>query len=218
MPARQFQQRKAPSVFIVALLIMAVVVGLVLWATRNSGGEGDGDGEPSVPSGQVETTTTLSSGAGGPVGFVGATSFDPGDVQVGPDNADAASRAIDGNPSTAWSTVCYDNEYFNGKPGVGLILQLSEPAAGTATIDVASAPFQLDVYATDADVAPTTIDGWGSKVVALANGTSPGSVTAEIGASSTYVLVLLRQAGDDNGCKAQFPYQGAITDVSFALD
>lgn len=212
VPAKQFQQRKAPSVFIIALLILAVIVGLVLWATRDS----TPDRDAFVSNTQVDSSTAASVAPGEPVSIVGITSFDPGDKnpQDGPDNAADASLAIDGNPSTAWTTVCYDNEYFNGKPGVGLVVQLSDSGTGVATIDIGSAPFLVDVYASDADVAPTTVDGWGPKIVDLNAG--PGTVTANVTTTSRSVLVLLRRAGDNNGCSTKYSHQGAINEISFA--
>ncbi|MEO6124526.1 MAG: protein kinase [Ilumatobacteraceae bacterium] len=211
VPAKQFQQHKAPSVFVIALLILAVIVGLVLWATRDSANKP----EQFVPDTTSIAGKTTIGASTGPVTVVGVTSFNP-TSNGNPDNAEDASLAIDGNESTAWATDCYDNEYFNGRPGVGLVLQLSGSGTGVATIDVDSGPYQIDVYASDDDIAPTSVDGWGPKVVSLANGLSPGQISADVTSASRYVLVLIRQAGRDNGCSNKFPFQGAISEISFA--
>lgn len=69
---------------------------------------------------------------------VAAAVFSPGGS---PDSPQAAGAAIDGNPSTAWSTdTYYDSDPFpKFKPGVGLLLQLPNPTAISAvTVDLTS--------------------------------------------------------------------------------
>ncbi|HRE03816.1 MAG TPA: hypothetical protein PLV68_21145, partial [Ilumatobacteraceae bacterium] len=219
VPARQFQQHRGPQVVIAILLLLAAVVALALWVTRDTT-----SGTPFTPdqSGPVDAQSQDATGDAteseqttpGPVSpavpatILGVTSF-------GDEHPDEAVLAIDGDTGTGWTTVCYNDKYFNGKPGVGLIAQMSGPATGRATIAISSAPFQLDVYASDADVAPTTIGGWGAKVVSQANGSEPGTVDAQI-EGARWVLALLREAGTgDNGCTTKFPYQGAISEIRF---
>jgi hypothetical protein len=98
--------------------------------------------------------------AGGPVEPMRATVFSPGG---GVDNPQSAGLAIDGNPATAWST----DRYFDAVPfpkfkdGVGLLLQLPQPAALSAvTVDLDSAGTVVQVRsspsATPARLADTT--------------------------------------------------------------
>jgi serine/threonine protein kinase len=216
VPAKQFQQRRAPSIFVIALLVVAVVVALVLWVANDSGGTGPTNSTPVTDAGETSSSAVA---AGGPVTIVGASSFDPGDPDGGVENPDATDRAVDGDPSTMWTTVCYNDKYFNGKPGVGLVVQLSAPATGLATITIASAPYQVDVYATDADSPPPSLEGWGPKLVDRGFATSPGTVEAVVsGAPARFILVVLREAGqsDTNGCSSKFRYRGSIAEVAFA--
>ena len=66
-------------------------------------------------------------------------SFDP-DGDDGTENDDQAGLAIDGNPATAWQTVCYCDRYLGGKRGVGLVADLGAHRTGTLTVDLGSAP------------------------------------------------------------------------------
>jgi serine/threonine-protein kinase len=76
---------------------------------------------------------------------VSATVFSPDGA---PDNPQNANLAIDGNPSTAWSTVTYKDAVPFPKfiEGMGLLLHLSEPTALSAvTIDVSSTGTQVQI-------------------------------------------------------------------------
>jgi putative peptidoglycan lipid II flippase len=211
VPAKQFQQRRAPSVFVVTLLIIALIVAIVLWAINGSDSPG---GDAVGPADTVATTTTTLAPSG-PISVVAVTSFDPGDPDGGLEKPELVDQAIDGSSSTAWTTNCYNDKYFNGKPGVGLVVQLSAPSTGAATIDVESAPYQLDVYTSDAEVAPTTMDGWTTQVLDRAFDDVSGTVVANI-SDARFVLVLLREAGRDNGCSDRFPYRGSIGEITVA--
>ena len=217
VPAKGFQQRKAPSIFVIALLVIAVIVALVLWATNDtSGGDDLGTDLPTTQPDPTSPSTVAD--PGGPVSITGVTSFDPGDPDGGVENPDSTGLAVDGSAGTVWNTVCYNDRYFNGKPGVGLVVQLSAAATGTATIDVASGPYQVDVYASDAETAPTSLDGWGTKIVDRDFAGEPGQVVADVTAApARFLLVLLREAGRDsgNGCSDNFPYRGSIGEVTF---
>ena len=67
----------------------------------------------------------------------------------------------DGIPATNWQTECYGDRYF-GKEGVGLVVNLAAPAAGTLSFNVTTAPFQLFVYASDDATIPADIADWGA--------------------------------------------------------
>ena len=98
------------------------------------------------------------------------TAFDPdGD---GEENDDQAAAAVDGDPSTGWSTVCYSSEYLGGKGGVGLVATFDALAAGTFAIDIASAPWIVEVYASTGEATPASIGDWGESI-ASANATAP---------------------------------------------
>jgi serine/threonine-protein kinase len=115
---------------------------------------------------------------GSTVAAAGATSFDPqGDN--GTEREDLVANAIDGDPATAWRSEQYrDPDDLAGKDGIGLIVELTEPAELTeldvitpeggwsAQVHVASGttPDQLEGWgaaldrAEDADAGTTTFD------------------------------------------------------------
>lgn len=212
VPAKQFQQRRAPSIFVIVLLLVAVLVAVALWATNRSSGSANSNAlvpvTPVTPAGTAAPTA--------PASIVSVASFDPGDPDGGVEKPENVGLATDGNPDTSWATNCYNDKYFNGKPGVGLVVELSAPATGTATIAITSGPYQVDVYASGAGIAPSTVDGWGAKIIDRANDTSPGTVDARITeAPARFILVLLREAGRDGECKDSFPYRGSIGEFTF---
>lgn len=216
VPAKQFQQRRTPSIIVVILLLSAVIVGAFLLSEGGSSG-----------SRQTTNPTATSPANGGPaaqlgtpVGPVSITdvhSFDPGDPNGGRENDDTAALAIDGNPSTHWTTSCYNNRYFNGRPGIGLIVSLSATATGSLSVSVDSAPFQFRVYTSNAGTAPSSMSGWGSAVQSKSSGDAAGNVVVPItSAPARYVLVLMLEAGKDSACGANFPYRAALSEISFA--
>ncbi|MCU1394249.1 MAG: putative serine/threonine protein kinase [Ilumatobacteraceae bacterium] len=215
VPSKQFQQRRTPSIIVVVLLLLAVIVGAVL---LSEGGDSKGSSSTTTvaAAGTTPTTAAVIAGDGTAASIAAIDSFDPGDANAGDENPDQAALAIDGDTSTAWKTNCYNDKYFNGKPGVGLVVSLSDPSTGNVSVDVANGPYQLRVYASNADSPPTTVAGWGDPVQPKSAGTAPGTVTASISQPSRYVLVLLLQAASDNGCSAKFPYRGAISEIRFA--
>ena len=213
VPARQFQQRRTPSIIVVVLLLLAVIVGAVLLS--EGGDSGSGTSTTPSPAGASGATTAAIVGAGGPIAIVGVTSFDPGDAKTGTENPDEVLRVLDGDPATAWMTSCYNDRYFNGKPGVGLVISLSDLATGTVGVDVVNAPYQLRFYATATDVPPATLDGWGQPLQPRSAGASPGNVTAAVTTPARFVLVLLVEAAKDGGCSGDFPYRGALGEVTF---
>jgi serine/threonine protein kinase len=213
VPARGFQQRRTPSVIVILLLMLAVIVAAVL---ISDGGNSRGSGDTSTTVGGAAAPVDPSAIAGGPVSVTGVTSFDPGDAATGSENPDQAEMVIDNDPSTAWNTSCYNDKYFNGKPGVGLVLALSGPGTGTVNITLANAPYQVEVYTSTADTAPTTKDGWGQRVAPKGFSAAPGTVSVPITEAARFILVLLIEAAPDSGCSADFPFRGSISEITFA--
>ena len=213
VPARHFQQRRTPSVIVILLLLLAVIVGAVL---LSDGGNSRGStGAATTVAGQV-TAANASAAPGGPVSITGVTTFDPGDLATGTENPDQATMVIDNDPSTAWTTSCYSDKYFNGKPGVGLVLALSGAASGTLDITLANAPYQVEVYTSTADTPPSTKIGWGERVAPKAFNAAPGKVSVPITRAAKFFLVLLIEAAPDTGCSSNFPFRGSISEITFA--
>jgi serine/threonine protein kinase len=91
---------------------------------------------------------------------VSATVFSPDGA---PDNPQDAGLAIDGNPTTSWSTVTYKDPvpFPNFIEGMGLLLHLSEPTELSAvTIDVSGTGTEVQIRSspteTPAKLADTT--------------------------------------------------------------
>ena len=205
-PNRQYEQHRGPSLMLVAALVgVAVIVIVVLWATLRAG---DAAEFPSV---------TTVAGAGDSSSLVaavsGITTYDPeGD---GVENADVLAAALDGDPSTAWRTACYATEYLDGKRGVGIVVTMTDASTGTLSIDIDSAPWIVDVLTTDAPDVPATITDWGPALVS--DSSFQGEVlTVAVPRPSRHILVLMRQVSRDPGCSADNPYRGTISELSFA--
>lgn len=110
----------------------------------------------------------------GPVAISVATIVD----DVGDrDNADRAGLAVDGDPSTAWGTVTYQQQFPALKPGIGVLVsfesaeQLAEvtitsPSAGTE-VEVRAAPSADAGVGDTQTIGDATLDQ-GSTVVDLA--------------------------------------------------
>ena len=133
--------------FAVAAAVM-VVAALMLASTLNSmtgggtasralntdklGLNAESSKSPQPP--QPPPSTTV----GGPVKPVKAAVFSPGGA---PDSPESAGLAVDGDPSTAWSTDTYFDAvpFPKFKEGVGVLLQLPQPTALSAvTVDLSS--------------------------------------------------------------------------------
>jgi len=202
---------------VVLLLLLAVIVGAVLLSEGDDSKGSPPNSEPStVAVSEAATAAIVADAPQGPVAITGVRSFDPGDPEGGVENDDTASLADDGDSSTAWKTSCYNNRYFNGKPGVGLVVSLSQPATGTLTVVVDSAPYQLRIFASDAESAPTDVAGWGSSVQSKSAGQTAATIAVPINTPARHLLVLLLEAGSDDGCKQEYPYRGQIGELTFS--
>jgi serine/threonine-protein kinase len=222
-PARGLTDRRLrPTVVVASLVAVGALVGLTLWLTLAYV-----DDEP------VTSTTVLPAGAGAggaggagagnaattvapaaPAAIASAVAYDPdGD---GTENDELAADALaDGDPSTAWSTVCYSSQYLGAKRGVGLLLTLDGPAQQAVSVDVLNAPYQLRFFASDAERPPPSIDGWGAELGTSNYGTEPATVVSEVPDRPVrHVLVLLSELGPDTGCTAANPYRGSLGEIT----
>jgi eukaryotic-like serine/threonine-protein kinase len=128
-----------------------------------------------------------------------ADDFDPppGD---GEEHSEEVRLAIDGNPTTGWSTETYTTDDL-GKPGVGLYVDAGKPVRASA-LEVRSetSGWDAEVYGTAEDPPPDTLEDWGSPI---------GSLTAidereEVRLSATeplryYLIWITSPASDDDG-------------------
>lgn len=181
----------------VVALVVAVLTAMVIAFTlghRDDPAPPAGDRTPTTPA--VTPSTTY------PV--VAATDFDPqGDPPS--ENPDQARLAIDGDPTTGWSTQTYRSAALGGlKEGVGLLLDLgTEQPVGSVEIKVApeSAPTQLELRATPPGVttAPAGLDDT-RRIDALATEAGAALFRLEPSVRTRYLLLWLTQlpgSGDD---------------------
>lgn len=213
-PSRQDQQRWGPSLVVVGgLLLLALIVALLLWVGLDDEGAQPGALADAAAATTVAPATTL----GGPALLETITSFDPGDRATGRENDDQVGLVRDGNPSTVWATECYSNKYMGAKQGVGLVLTFDRPALGQVGVSIASAPYQLEVYATSEAAVPGSIEAWGAPVAPKFAATVARAITATIdGEPARHVLVLFRELGAGGAaCGDAHPYKGRIAEITF---
>jgi hypothetical protein len=193
------------------LLLIALVVTALLWPSSNANKRATFV-PPTTP-----LNATVAPSAATPITIASIRSYDPDDKDQGTENPDQVALAIDGNPATAWSTNCYGSQYFGGKSGVGLVIELSSPATGTLSVTMKNAPYQLDIYASNAATIPPSVESWGARVQPKSFSASPGTITAPItGDPARFVLVLLHEVGPDISCSKLRPFRGYISEISFA--
>ncbi|MGZ4673541.1 MAG: serine/threonine-protein kinase [Ilumatobacteraceae bacterium] len=208
-PNRTFEQRRGPSLVLVGgLLVAALVLGGLLWTTLH---DSTPDGGFAAPPTVVPVTTTTAPIAPS-AKIVKVTTYDPEGTD-GQENDNLASLAIDGNPATVWSTVCYGSKSLGGKAGVGLVADLGTPSAGTFTVSIASAPYQVQILTAVNGAIPAHIADWGAPLK-RATGADPEAITVSISKPSRYVLVLFKQLAKTPECTKN-PYRGDISEMSF---
>ena len=108
----------------------------------------------------------------------------------------------DGDPTTAWTTVCYESRYLYPKSGVGLVAGLSGPVAGQQLrIAWPHGPWRVSVYT--AATPGTSLEDWGEPV-AQRGSDEEGEATFSLGDSSgSYLLVWLTQLAEADSCSDQ---------------
>jgi serine/threonine-protein kinase len=208
-PNRTFEQRRGPSLILVGgLLAAALILGGLLWATLRDKTPATGFAAPSTV---VPVTTTIP--PTGPASkIVKVTTYDPEGTD-GQENDALAALAIDGNPATMWSTLCYGSRTMGGKTGVGIVADLGSGAIGTFAVSVASAPYQVQILTAIDGPIPTKVADWGSPLK-RAVGADAEIVTVSINKPTRYVLVLFKQLAKTPECTKN-PYRGDISEMDF---
>jgi putative peptidoglycan lipid II flippase len=208
------------------LLLIAVLVAAALMLNLRFGGtERTADTTilpadeqailPGDPLPTADPATDLDT-ADPPVGvgtIAGVAAYDPdGD---GVENDELAQLAIDGDPESAWRSLCYSSKFLGGKGGVGLVVSFESPTQAALTVDVDTAPYQVSFYATDAETAPATIEQWGAKLGSTEFDDTPGTIVSAVPAfAATHLLVLVNELGVDTGCTAENPYRVALDGIA----
>jgi hypothetical protein len=220
-PARAVPEHRSSGrarLLVVGVAVLgAIGVGALAIAQAN------GDGSPSTTSGpavvngpgaslgSVPATLGPLLPAAGPVAIADIREFDPAPGD-GSENPKAIGRLTDGDPTTAWTTVCYESRYLYPKQGVGLVLGLTGPANGQRLrIDWPTAPWRVSLYT--AAQPGARLEDWGQPIASRGSD-EPGAATFALGSSDDrYVLVWLTQVARSDACSAN-PYRGAIGELT----
>jgi len=183
------------AVILVALLVLASVVSKIF---GNLGGGLNKD-ELGLNTPSSSTSSSASSApAGAIVKPTKVTVYSPdGDA----DNPGQAGQAIDGDPSTSWSTEIYtDAVPFPGfKQGEGLMLQLPNPTVvGQVTIDTPSTGTKVEIRSASTSTPSTLND---TSVLAPAFPLKPGHnvIPVRAGSPTSNLLVWISTLGTTDG-------------------
>ncbi len=149
-PVRR-RRRRLTWLWVLLVVLVAIAGGVaayVLVSDSSGSSPGNGAGAPSAPSAATATIT-------------GATSFDP--LGDGTESPDLVANAVDGDPTTAWSTEQYDQFPDGPKTGVGLALSLDrEYDVSKVTVDALRAGWGASIYVSDKSVdSLSTLGDWG---------------------------------------------------------
>lgn len=189
------------SMLAAAVAIGVVLAGVVLWRSVLS---------PSTTTPVASASTTPV--ATGSVSIVNVSSYDP-DGDDNSENDDLIPNLLDGKSGTQWRTVCYGNNQFGSKNGVGFVTELSGRSSGTLFVDFGYAPWEVDVYGYS-DTLPSKLESWGP-ALDRSESDNPGEAAFTITQPSQFILVYLRSAARSPQCSTKNPFQGVVNDISF---
>ncbi len=182
----------AAVIVVVALIVLASVLKGIFGDVGGSLDKGDlGLNAPS-------SSANSDGGSGGVIKPVRATVFSP---EGEADAPTLAGLAIDGNPATVWPSDTYSdpNPFPNFKNGVGLMLQLSQPATvGSVTLNVTGTGTAVQIRSAQS-ANPAKLED--TTVLAPATPLKKGSNTINIDNASptSYVLVWISTLGTVDG-------------------
>ena len=143
--------------------------------------------------------------------------WDPYGDNGSENDAQAPLAIADGSRDTAWSTECYSDRYLGAKPGVGLVISLPELSNGRLEFETLNAPFQIEVYRTDAVEPPLSLESW-TQVGSMSYGVDPGAVAVPVNEASTHLAVWLKELGPDDACSSANPYRGRIGELQWLMN
>jgi putative peptidoglycan lipid II flippase len=144
------------------LLLGAALVGWQLLTTAFPSIRPGGDPRAAATAGTGDSPTATGAPSGQPVRIAAAQDFDPGGDPP-EENRSRVGRAVDGDPSTTWSTSTYFDPLELQKPGVGLWVDLGS-AQQVASLRLrlvgSGASAQVRVAPEAAAAAPAALAGW----------------------------------------------------------
>jgi len=200
-----FARRRRNVLIGVSVALAVIVVGLVVLASVVSsifGNVGGGLNKDELGlNGPSSSTTTASGGNSAPAGSVikptKATVFT---LDGDPDNADQAGLAIDGDPTTSWSTELYTDAvpFPNYKQGEGLMLQLPKPTVvGQVNIDISSTGTKVEIRSSPTPTPSQLKDTTALTTTTLKQGHN--TIPVKSGAPTSNLLVWISTLGTTNG-------------------
>jgi hypothetical protein len=201
LPEHRRTNTKRNYVPIALLLTAAAVMSFMLW-------KGLQDTKSSTAPSVIDNVEIVH------VDVAGVKSYDPGGEDK-VENENLLAKLLDNNPSTQWTTVCYQNQYFGSKAGVGVVVQLTGIGIGQLKANFANGPYSADVFVSTADQIPASLEDWGLRI-ANSYSSKPGVATFDVKTPARHVLLYLREAGTSAACTANNPYQSQISNLSFA--
>ncbi|CAB4362791.1 MAG: protein kinase [Actinobacteria bacterium] len=210
-PNRKFEHSNTPSMVVIGgLLLVAFVVGLVLWVTMSND---NSDGlQPIITASPIADALPQPASTLPAVAATIVHTFDPDGNKE--ENDDRVGLATDQDLATAWTTLCYDSQYLNGKRGVGLVMDLGAARTGTFTAAIGSAPYQVQIFGAPDGSQPSTFSQWGS-VAKKFSGQDAATLSYTFSTPVRYVLVSFQEIARDAGCTKN-PYRGSIQEISFS--
>jgi eukaryotic-like serine/threonine-protein kinase len=135
-------------ILLVLLLVIGAGVAAFLLASDNNNTHNGAASASAPPASQAKLT---------------ATDFDPqGD---GHEGSDSVANAVDGNPSTAWSTEVYQRAFPDGnKTGVGIAIDLGgQYDLHRITVDAVQAGWSASIYVSSQPTSSlTSLGDWGA--------------------------------------------------------
>jgi hypothetical protein len=202
VPGRSWM-RLAIALGLGLVLLLAIVVAYNLGRGRTPLGA---EPAPESPSPSASPSGT-SSAAAAPIAGLVASDLDPqGDPPE--ENPDLAPLAVDGDPSTGWNTMTYDQDFGPGglKTGVGLTIDLGR-SHDVRSVDVTVAGGATDVSLFVTDTEPSGV----RDLHPVASGTVSNRTrfTLDEPATGRYVVVWLTSLPSTSG-----GYRGEVTGVS----
>lgn len=178
-----------PTLLVILVAVALGLAGLLIGRSALPLGDDDSPNETTGTTGETQGTA---------VPIVSTVDFDPGGTGGESPRDAARGLAIDGNAETSWDTERYNDRDLTAlKPGVGLILELEQPADISAvTIESPSVGWSGAIYT--AESTPDDLAGWGEAVVEIdGSGTSPINLTFDARNAGS-VLVWITYVGEDH--------------------
>lgn len=177
------------GVAVVGLALVAVLGGALL-----GGGGTDPGPDEATRSDPTATAPT------GPVRLVSATDFDPF-ADGGSEHPEETGRAIDGDPSTAWSTEHYNTAALGGlKPGVGLWVELeSEADPARIELEVPGGSVDLELFLGPEPPSGTDPAGWGERIATHEDASGRVVVESSGDVSGRYLLIWFTDLAPEDG-------------------